>query len=127
MSYPPMPFGYPSPAASGPDPRKKQQVDELLAQVPSCRPLNVDRTLLELPVQTREGRLLAVQISLPQRFPDEPPVLVVKQLFRHPVIDGNGRLQLPALQFWHPGHRLAAVVRDAQSALIGQPAPAGEI
>eukprot|EP00803_Ostreobium_quekettii_P011534 evm.model.scf_525.5 EVM.evm.TU.scf_525.5 scf_525:19303-21938(+) len=84
-----------------------------------------DRTLLETSMQTREGKLLTVQISLPHRFPDEPPVLTVNQPTRHPAIDNNGRIKLQALQYWHPGHRLAVVVQDAQSALFGQAGPAG--
>ena len=136
------------------------------------------RTFLEVPVQTRDGRLIAVQISLPQRFPDvsssnvaflcfsgrkctssvhvsgpmaqgdiqkgcfyaslppqvftivalslqDPPVLSVDQPIRHPALDGNGRLKLQALQFWHPGHRLVDVVREAQTTLVGQTSPSG--
>ncbi|GMH32575.1 hypothetical protein BSKO_00409 [Bryopsis sp. KO-2023] len=129
MSYPSVRYGeYP---ARVPDQRAAHQVAEFLKEIPAARCINADRNLFELPVQLRDGRVIGLQISLPPRFPDVPPVIVVSQDFPHQHVDSNRRVQLQSLNHWHPGLTLKKVAADAQALLVGQnptpgqPAPGG--
>lgn len=80
------------------------------------------RSLFEVPVHLRDGRLINLRISLPPTFPTGRPGLAVTQPLRHPWVNMEGRMSFPSLDAWTPGRsRLAAVVADAQKGLWGEP------
>ncbi|KAK9803637.1 hypothetical protein WJX72_007678 [[Myrmecia] bisecta] len=104
-------------------PERHQQIYELTQQVSSCRALNKDQSLFEVPIRLRDGRSTTLRISLPPNFPQGRPSLNVTSVIAHGWVDVAGRLSFASLQNWSPaGSSLAAVVLEACAALSSGPA-----
>mmetsp|Transcript_17776 Transcript_17776/g.53527 ORF Transcript_17776/g.53527 Transcript_17776/m.53527 type:complete len:343 (+) Transcript_17776:205-1233(+) len=95
---------------------RTQQIDELLAQLPSCHPLNRDQSLFEVALRMADGA--ALRITLPPTFPQARPVLAVTRPLQHPWVDQAGGVTFPSLLSWLPAQStLLAVVAEALSEL----------
>lgn len=102
---------------------RNQQVSELLAAFPSCRPLSTDRSMMELPLTMPDGKTVGMLVALPPTFPKDRPIITVSQPIIHPWVGYGGQLTFPALTSWrYPGSGLKAVVEDACGGLGGQAA-----
>jgi len=117
MAYRYPPVNYPH----GPtgDPRRSQQIDELITVFPNTKILGADRSILEYPFHLRDGRALTLQILLPALFPEHPPRLVLDQHLNHPLINTDLSINLPLLRDWKPQIRLVDMLLQAQELIFG--------
>lgn len=95
---------------------------DLLSRTISCRPLNRDQSLFEIPLWLPDGRSIAVRITLPPSFPQVQPHIAVTNPLRHANVNAAGHLSFPSLDCWDPQRsRLADVVEEACT-MIASPA-----
>lgn len=101
---------------------RSQQVTDLVSRIISCRPLNRDQSLFEIPLWLSDGKSTAVRVTLPPAFPQAAPSIAVTSPLRHPNINSAGQLSFHSLSAWNPHtSRLADVVEEACT-LISSPA-----
>ncbi|DBA73104.1 TPA: hypothetical protein ACH3X2_010043 [Trebouxia sp. C0005] len=98
------------------------QVTDLLSRIISCRPLNRDQSLFEVPLWLPDGRSTAVRITLPPSFPQAQPSIAVTSPLRHANVKASGHLSFPSLDFWDPqSSKLADIVEEACTMLSSPP------
>lgn len=80
--------------------QRAKQIDALVRQYPSCKGINADRSVFDLPVELGDGKATALRISLPPHFPQERPVLTVLLPVHHSAVDATGRVHSPQVNQW---------------------------
>lgn len=108
----------------------------MLAQDPpsgiSCWAVNDDITSLEARIVGPEGTIYGggvfkLQITIPTRYPFEPPRVVYRTKIYHPNIDTDGRicldlLKLPPAGSWKPSINISTLLSSLQL-LMNEPNP----
>ncbi|KAL4536714.1 hypothetical protein Ndes2437B_g06116 [Nannochloris sp. 'desiccata'] len=93
---------------------RDQQITGTINTVPGCAYLNSERTSLQIPFYLPDGRRFTLLVTLPSRFPREPPSLFLNPPLQHPwIIDiTTGEVHPPFLEDWpSPDLQLATVVQ----------------